>query len=281
MSNISSNFSLVPIANVTTSATPLSLNELLDQLGFEKRQSIINTFVLPPINLIGIITCSFSLWILFRPSFSDPIFFYYRLLCFLNIHSLLFNIPFGILISPFYFPCVNPYAVIVFRAYQIYYRPVSTFLFHFEHVVQMVILLHKMKQFSPLIRNHFRASPKLISFVFFLTCFFIDFPLFFGSKVSPLGDFFILIQMESKKRPFLSHFLMMMCYLYYFIFSSFSNSILIMIAINCIYTLGPFISMFIFYSFNQMFRDETNKKAFCLQPRPSPKIIFISNNVRF
>ncbi len=80
---------------------------------------------------------------------------------------------------------------------------------------------------------------------------------------------------------FLSRLLLMMCYLYYFIFSSFSNSLLMMLIANCIYTLGPTLSIFIFYSFNQMFRDETNKKVFCIQPRPSPKIVFISNDVRF
>jgi hypothetical protein len=114
MSNLSSNFSFVSISNVTTF---LSLNELLDQLGFETWQTVINTFILPPINLIGIICCSFSLWIFFRPSFSDPIFFYFKRLCFLNIQSLLLNIPFGILISPLYFPWINTYASSVFQIF--------------------------------------------------------------------------------------------------------------------------------------------------------------------
>jgi hypothetical protein len=379
MSNISSNSSLEPISNVTTL---LSLNELLAQLGFETWQTVINTFILPPINLIGIVCCSFSLWIFFRSSFSDPIFFYYKLLCFLNIQSLLLNIPFGILISPLYFPWINTYACSI---YQILYGSLSTFLFHFEDVIQMGILLHKMKRFSPFVRDHFRASPQLVSLAFFLTCVFIDFPLFFGSKISPLGDYFYLdsngvrhtktlyfftisdfsltyfgqflfgfatfflnlflsllvgvilnvssfikykshvnikkqeveqlqnssinnrpttnreiIQMSLREKAerkieknmfymaltlssisFLSRLFLMICYLYYFIFSSFSNSLLILLIANFIYTFGPTFSIFIFYSFNQMFRDQTNKKVFCVQPRPSPRVIFISNDVRF
>ena len=52
--------------------TSIYLHELLDQLGFEMWQSIVNTFILPPINFIGIALCSFSLWIFSRSSFEDP-----------------------------------------------------------------------------------------------------------------------------------------------------------------------------------------------------------------
>jgi len=246
----------------------------------------------------------------------------------------------------------------------------------------MGILLHKMKQFSPFVRNHFRASPQLVSLAFFVTCFFINLPLFLSSKVSSLGDFYYmdsngrkhtatfyfmtisdfsltysgkilfgfltffltlfftllvgvilnvysyikyksyvknktertqvrlldngsttnreLIQLslrESMERKieknmfymaltlstiaFLSRFILMVCHLYFFSFSSFSYSLLIMLILNVIYTSGPTLSIFIFYSFNQMFRDETNKKVFCVQPRPLPRVIFISNEVRF
>jgi hypothetical protein len=80
---------------------------------------------------------------------------------------------------------------------------------------------------------------------------------------------------------FLSRFLSMACYLYFFVFSSFSNSLLIGVLGQFIFTLGPTVSIFVFYSFNHIFRDETNKKVFGLQPRQSPRIIFISHDVRF
>jgi hypothetical protein len=145
-----SNITVVSISNVTTFESLLSLNELLDQLGFEQWQTIINTFILPPVNFLGIIFCSFSLWIFLRPSFADPIFFYYKLLCFVNIIHLLHNIPYGIFISSFNFPWLDAYAV---SGYQTYYGTMSTFLFHYEEVLQMGILLHKMKQFSPFVKK--------------------------------------------------------------------------------------------------------------------------------
>ena len=133
MSNKIFNLSSVSDSNVTTPDSHLSLNELLDKLGFEQWQTLLNTFVFPPINFFGIIFCSFSLWIFFRPSFADPIFFYYKLLCFVNILSLLHNIPFGILLSPFYFPWINSYAG---SFYTIVYAFMSTLLFHFEDVLR-------------------------------------------------------------------------------------------------------------------------------------------------
>ena len=112
-----SNITFVSISNVTTPGSLLSLNELLDQLGCEQWQTIINTYILPPVNFLGIIFCSFSLWIFLRPSFADPIFFYYKLLCFIYILHLLHNIPYGVSIWPLYFPWINSYVTNVFKTY--------------------------------------------------------------------------------------------------------------------------------------------------------------------
>ena len=163
------------------------LHELLDQLGFEMWQTVVNTFILPVINLIGTAMCSFSLWIFSRSSFEDPIFFYYKLLCFVNIILLLHNIPRFVLFSPFYFPWINTYLASV---YQIYYITVAFFLYHFEDVLQMGILLHKMKYFSPFVKKYFKARPQFISFIFFLICLLIGIPLGFSLKISSFGDYF-------------------------------------------------------------------------------------------
>jgi hypothetical protein len=178
------------MSNVSLNSTSvLLLNKLLDQLGFEQWQVTLNTFILSLVNFLGIIFCSFSLWIFLRPSFADPVFFYYKLLCFIYFLHLLHNIPFVILQTPFYFPWVDMYAVCVFKNY---YSFMSAILFHYEDVLQMGILLHKMKQFSPFVKRHFRASPQLISLAFFLTCLLIDLPLLFGSIITSLGDYYYI-----------------------------------------------------------------------------------------
>jgi hypothetical protein len=346
---------------------------LLDKLGFEQWQTLLNTFVFPPINFFGIIFCSFSLWIFFRPSFADPIFFYYKLLCFVNILSLLHNIPFGILLSPFYFPWINSYAG---SFYTIVYAFMSTLLFHFEDDLQMGILLHKMKQFSPFVKKHFRASPQFISLAFFLTCLLINLPLFFCLKYTSFKKFFYIdsngvkqtgtlvflkstdfgqtifgqillgftsfflnlflsffvgvilnisayikyklhvdmrkreveqlqmssinnrpttnreiVQMRQREKTerkiernmfymgltlcsisIVSRLILMLCFLYYFIFISFTNSILTGAVSNIVYSLVPTVSIFVFYFFNQMFRDEANKKLFKIETGPNPKV---------
>ena len=118
--------------------TPIPcLDELLDQLGFKMWESVLNTFILPPINIIGILLCSFSLLIFLRPSFEEPIFFYYKLLCQVNIINLLLNIPACLFFSPQYYPMIDTFAASVYLIFDV---SVSLFLFHFEDVLQMAIL---------------------------------------------------------------------------------------------------------------------------------------------
>ena len=176
MANLSSNSTLTP-----------SFGELFNQLGFKTWHTVMNTFALPLINLTGVGLCSLSLWIFTRAPFAEPIFFYYRLLCAVNIIHLLHNTFYGISFLPVYFPWLNTYAISV---YQIYYGCVSIFLFHFEDVLRMGILLHKMKLFSSFVRKHFTASPQFISFTFFLTCLLIQSPSWFALEIGTLGEYY-------------------------------------------------------------------------------------------
>ena len=350
------------IKNFTSllNVTSPSLDELLDELGFDLWGSIMNTFILPPINFIGIALCSLSLWIFSRPSFRDPIFIYYKLLCSVNIILLLHNIPGCLFFSPRYFPLINTYAK---TFYQIYYIFVSVFLYHFEEVLQMGIVLQKMKFFSPFVSRHFIAKPQLISLSLFLTCFFINLPFAFSFKVASFGTYFYFnsngvkqystlylttssdfsttsfgkillgftsfflnfflsllfgiiinvlsyikyksfsrkrheefeqLQMSSinylptitremeqlRERARIEHriernmlymaltlctisivsrLIFMACFVYFFIFYSLSNTLLIELSTNTIYCVVPTVSFFVFYSFNHMFSDETNR----------------------
>ena len=129
MSNFTSTTTLLTNAtSFLSNQTALipSLDEFLEQLGFEMWETVLNTFILPPVNLIGILLFSFSLWIFSRPSFEDPIFFYYKLLCFINIINLLVNIPECILFSSQYFCMINSFAT---NVYKIFYSFFVTFLF--------------------------------------------------------------------------------------------------------------------------------------------------------
>jgi hypothetical protein len=151
----------------------LSLDQLLDSLGFDMWKTIATTFVLPFINFFGIILCSLSAWIFFQKKFKDSVFYYYRLLCLVYVIHLIHSIPRCILFSPRYFPSMNMYIVSMFL---FVYGPISGLLFHFEETLQMAILITRMKIFNPFVREHFTAKPRIISLALFLTCLLIDAP---------------------------------------------------------------------------------------------------------
>ena len=132
-----------------------TLDELLDSLGFEQWITIPIAFVLPSINVIGTILCTVSAFIFLKRRFADPVFYYYRLLCIINILNLIHNIPYGLLYSPRYFSRMNTYLSSLFL---IYYVPATVFLFHFEDIVQMGILLDRMKIFSSYVKKHVSAA---------------------------------------------------------------------------------------------------------------------------
>ena len=168
----------------------MSLDELLDSLGFVTWKTVTTCLILPMVNIVGTIFCSLSAWIFFKKTFIDSSFFYYRLLTLVYIVSLLHNIPFGILFSPRFFTrkyTPNTYAVAI---YQIYFEFVSNILFHSGDVLQVDILLTRMKSVSPLVRISFTASPQIISLASFLLCVLIDFPFGFSFKVASCGIYY-------------------------------------------------------------------------------------------
>ena len=165
-----------------------SLEELLDSLGFKHWITVICSFFLPFISCIGVILCSLSLFIFTRPRFINPIFSYYRLLCLVYIIHLLHGIPYGLLFSPRYFPrVINTY---LSGLYKIYYACVSLFLFQVESVLQMAILLKRMKLISPFVERHFSASPRAVSHVIISACFLINFPVLFSLEIKSFGQYY-------------------------------------------------------------------------------------------
>ena len=190
---------LTPILDTTP-----SLDQLLDSLGFDLWMTITSTFVIPTLSLIGVIFCSLSAWIFFQRNFKDPVFFYYRLLCFVYIIHLLHNIPSGLLFSPRYFPRINTYWSSI---YLIYYTCMSVLLFHFEETLQIAILLTRMKIFSPFVNRHFTTKPWVVSLSLFITCLLINTPLAaIGFKIESFGTFYYFDSSNSSQQNALFFF---------------------------------------------------------------------------
>lgn len=344
-----------------TSQMP-TLGSLLDSLGFTKWKTIAASCILPVFSFLGAIFCSLSVWVFFRSKFKDPVFVYYRLLCIVYIIHCIQTVPYGFVFSPRYFPQINTYLSSV---YFMYYIPVSSFLFHYEDVLQIAILLTRMKMFSPFVKKHFSSKSWIISLTLFLACVCIDIPFAFSIKIETMGTYltndnknetfyyttssdfslssfgwlflgfttFFLnvflslvvgvtlniisyvryksysrerqaqmellqvssinnqpttsreqaqINMREKKEhrieinmflmalvlctiSILSRVFIMIAYVYFFFFNTFSDNLNLLIFTFSIFTLVPTVSISVFYSFNQMFRQEFNLiKEFCV-----------------
>ena len=176
--SINNPFSLLP--------SVASLDMLLDSLGFNTWITVTSSFVLPIMSLIGTILCSLSAYIFFHRRFINPIYFYYRLLCIVYIVHLIHGIPFGLVFSPRYFPRINTY---VSSIYLIYYVNISSILYHFEGLLQIAILLDRIKIFSPFVNRYFTTSPLKTSIILFLACIFIDFSTAFSLKINSFGTY--------------------------------------------------------------------------------------------
>ena len=177
--------STTPLAQTLVSPMP-ALETLLATMGFYEWKTVTASFVLPIISLIGAFFCSLSAYIFFHRKFAEPVFFYYRLLCLVYIFHLIQTIPYGLVFSPKYFPQINTYYSSI---YMIYFSSMSAFLFHYEDVLQMAILLTRMKLFFPFVDKHFTAKPHVISCIFLLVCVCIDVPFVFSFKVASLGTY--------------------------------------------------------------------------------------------
>jgi hypothetical protein len=201
----------------------MTLDELLDSLGFKLWQITTTTFAPTTISFLGLIFCSISAWIFFQRKFKDSVFFYYRLLTLIFIFHLFHIIPSCLFYTPKYFPSLNTYLI---SMYQLYYGWITNALFQYEDILQICILLTKMKTFNKFLKKNFTLSPKLISSFVFLVCLVINLPILFLLKITNLGDYFYTdINGSTKKASF------------YFINSSdFSQSL-----------IGQFVSVVIYF----------------------------------
>jgi hypothetical protein len=86
-------------------------------------------------------------------------------------------------------PLLNTYYTSIYMAYNLV---ASNFMFHYEEVLQIAILLMRMRNFMPFVERHFKATPKCVSLGLFLLCLAIKTPAFFAFKIVSLGDFYYL-----------------------------------------------------------------------------------------
>ena len=146
----------------------LTLEALLDDLGFVQFDYIVYQFVMPVAGVFGSILSVLSIWVFFQHEFKAQIYDYYRVLVITYFIHLSLSVPYGLFFTPIYFPNIDTY---VWATYQSFYITFSNFLCHFTGVIEIGIMLDRIRLFIPRVGKYYSFSPRKCCFIFFvLSC---------------------------------------------------------------------------------------------------------------
>jgi hypothetical protein len=163
------------------------LDELLNSLGILPIDVYIYEIVIPIVASIGLILNILSTWIFFQKKFSTPIYWYFRVVSITNSSHMVFALPYGICFTPTHFPTMDSYSCTVV---QCVYIPFVAFTTNFVAILEIAILLERIKIINPFVKKYFTiSSNKMISITFF-TC--LLFNCIAGFLYAPYygGDFY-------------------------------------------------------------------------------------------
>jgi len=172
-------------SNDSLTMLPL-LDDLLGSFGFIPIVVYNYGIIMPMIAFFGLILCTLSLWIFFKKKFSASIYWYFRVILISNIIQLAFAIPYGMCYTPTYFPTMDSYSCTIIACAYIAY---SNFTSHFVAILEIVILLERIKIMNPFVKKKFNISPEKMNLIIFFPCLLFNsfHPLAFIPDVG--GDF--------------------------------------------------------------------------------------------
>jgi len=143
------------------------LDDLLFSFGYWPISVQTYGIIIPIVALIGCILCTLSLGIFFKKKFSASIYWYFRVITTTNIIQLAFAILYGICFTPKYIPSMDSYACALV---QCAYLPFLAFTSHFVSILEIAVLLERIKIMNPFVKKHFTISPKKMILATFFPC---------------------------------------------------------------------------------------------------------------
>jgi hypothetical protein len=143
------------------------LNELLDSLGFLPINIYIYGIIIPIIASFGLILCLLSLWILSDKKFTASTYDYFRIITLSHIIQLAFAIPYGICFTPNYFPEMDSYSCAIVQSA---YIPYSNFTSHLDAILEIAVLLERIKIMNNFVKKHFTITPRKMILITFFSC---------------------------------------------------------------------------------------------------------------
>jgi hypothetical protein len=179
------------IANETSNLSTVfyTIDDLLISLEISPASYIIYQLILPSIGLIGFIFCLINLIIFSRKNFTSPTDQYYRLISSFNVFAMLFSIPYGFCFTPKFFPNMDSYVCAIV---QCVYIPYTDLIVHYVGVLEIAVMLERLKILNSFVKKHFTLTPRQMSIISFLGCLLID--AFYALNYTPVsgGDFFYM-----------------------------------------------------------------------------------------
>ena len=153
------------------SESNITLNELLDDLGFVQFDYIVYQFVIPFVGTCGSLLSLLTTWIFFKAEFRNEMYDYYRVLSIVHFIHLSLSVPYGLFFTPRYFSNIDTYS---WATYQSFYITFSNFLCHYAGVLEVGIIMDRLRVFSPFVKKYYILLPKVMCFLFFIACCFIN-----------------------------------------------------------------------------------------------------------
>ena len=127
---------------------PLALDELLSLLGFLLFDLIMFQLVMPSLGVSSAFFCFLSVLVFFSRKQSskdfqcEPIYVYFKVIAIIYLIHSLAIIPHGFCFTAKYFPQMNCQACVIF---QLVYIPFSNIFFHYTGMLEIAIILDRMK----------------------------------------------------------------------------------------------------------------------------------------
>ena len=176
-----------------------TLDEIIELGGYIPFDLVAYQFGVTIMGALSILLCTVNAWIFFRKSFSTPADDYLKLICLVGLSESLLSVPYGFCITPKYFPSMDSYKCSIV---QTVYISFSEMMFHYTGILEIAILLERMKIFSKIVKKYFTIVPKRACILFFLVCIPID--GFFASILLPklAGDFYYVDKGEYKQNTY-------------------------------------------------------------------------------
>ncbi len=144
------------------------LDDLLFSFGYWPISVQTYGIIIPVIAFIGFILCTLSLGIFYKKKFSASIYWYFRVITIANLTQLAFAIPYGICYTPKYFPYMDSYLCAIV---QCAYLPLLAFTSHYVAILEIGVLLERIKIMNSFVKKRFTISPKKMILITFFVCF--------------------------------------------------------------------------------------------------------------